>query len=201
MHFYIVGTPSSNIILNYIKSNIIKDGEFSVLSSRKINLSSELPLNANYIICTNPYKSSLDSERLLSTLILSKNPKLIHILSTAFYSESGDYYQYLKSLQLSLYCRLPCVIHNIGFTTLDFIYNDIQSVLYFKYIDSDFNEKFGYIHLSSYKYVVFLFCKKTFWGGFVKGKYLNIIFKVLEKLIFKFFGINLPSACYFGINK
>ena len=165
------------------------------------------------IIATNPYKKKYSINEIIKK-IKNESFENIFYLNT-FVSNVNDRYQYLKQYEGSILKEsLNAISLNIpfiftceydktmlrgniagGFTAPYIYYSDITNSLKKKQmIENSIKFLDSYSSSLDYKYLSIL--RKILWkNSFVKNKYINLIFKVIERIILKFYGVGI-SLCY-----
>lgn len=199
MKYYLIGRARSDYIINYIKKNI--SSSFTVMSVRNISNWEVFEENSAFIICSNPLKTGKKIEDSIKKLVNNSKPKFVHVISTAIYSNFGDYYQRLKFLQFKRYIEFDIFVHGIGFTQFNFSFTNETNSIYFYYLDEFQNTKIGFVYLPPFKLFIFKLVRNILWKNYSSFYFTSLISKFFEKIIFKIFNIQLPSSCYFGIMK
>ncbi len=165
------------------------------------------------IIATNPYKKKYSINNIIKK-IENENFKNIFYLNT-FVSNVNDRYQYLKQYEGSILKKsLNIISLNIpfiftceydktmlrgniagGFTAPYIYYSDITNSLKKKQMIEN-NIKFLDSYRSSLDCKYLSIVRNILWkNSYVKNKYINLIFKVIERIVLKIYGVGI-SLCY-----
>lgn len=165
------------------------------------------------IIATNPYKKKYSINKIIKK-IENENFANIFYLNT-FVSNVNDRYQYLKQYEGGILKKSLNVISlnmpfiftceydktmlrgNVagGFTAPYIYYSDITNSLKKKQMIEN-SIKFLDSNSSSLDYKYLSILRNILWkNSYVRNKYINLIFKVIERIILKIYGVGI-SLCY-----